>query len=77
MTSINTDSFKPFSLSSTMAFVTVWQAFFVGNDIIRYLLGEKNVENVQSRDGVEKVHLNLALSELSKSEKADQNHCLP
>lgn len=56
-----------------MAFVTVWQAFFVGNDIVRYLLGEKNVENVQSSDGVEKVHPNLALSELSKSEKAHQN----
>ena len=89
MTSINKDTFKPFSLSTTVSFVLVWQDLFLKSNHthhfpFRFFLGKDDTENVEyddmendpSSDGVEKVYLdmlNLALSEFSESEKVPQH----
>ena len=89
MTSINKDTFKPFSLSTTVSFVLVWQDFIAevksySSFSISSFLGKDDTENVEyddmendpSSDGVEKVYLdmlNLALPEFLESEKTHQH----
>ena len=89
MTSINKDTFKPFSLSTTVSFVLVWQDFIAevksySSFSISSFLGKDDTENVEyddmgndpSSDGLEKVYLdmlNLALPEFSESEKTHQH----
>ena len=46
-----------------MPFVTLWQALFAVGEIMKGFMGD---DTDTSSDGVEKVYLNLVLSEFSK-----------